>query len=72
MKRIIVAAVLIGLMTFDGTAPTVAQNKGTDFKVTLLGTGTPLPLMQRFGPGILVQAGGKNQDARARKLVFGR
>ncbi|MDB5200979.1 MAG: Ribonuclease [Ferruginibacter sp.] len=28
-------------------------------KVTLLGTGTPQPLMERFGPGILVQAGGK-------------
>lgn len=28
-------------------------------KVTLLGTGTPQPLMERFGPGILVQAGDK-------------
>ncbi|KAA3438875.1 MBL fold metallo-hydrolase [Rufibacter hautae] len=27
-------------------------------KVTLLGTGTPLPLLERFGPSILVQAGG--------------
>src|SRR6476659_9057609 len=26
-------------------------------KVTLLGTGTPQPLMERFGPAILVQAG---------------
>lgn len=31
-----------------------------DFKVTLLGTGSPLPIMRRFGPGVLVQAGGKN------------
>jgi len=28
-----------------------------DIKVTLLGTGTPVPLMERFGPSILVQAG---------------
>ena len=28
-------------------------------KVTLLGTGTPQPLMERFGPSILVQAGNK-------------
>jgi ribonuclease Z len=31
--------------------------KGADIKVTLLGTGTPQPLMDRFGPSILVQAG---------------
>ncbi len=31
-----------------------------DFKVTLLGTGSPAPVMRRFGPGVLVQAGGKN------------
>ncbi len=29
-------------------------------KVTLLGTGTPQPLMERFGPSILVQAGKTN------------
>src|SRR2546423_1355020 len=29
-------------------------------KVTLLGTGTPQPLMERFGPSILVQAGNEN------------
>jgi ribonuclease Z len=28
-------------------------------KVTLLGTGTPQPIMDRFGPSILVQAGGQ-------------
>jgi ribonuclease Z len=30
---------------------------GESIKVTLLGTGTPQPLMERFGPSILVQAG---------------
>jgi len=31
-----------------------------EFRVTLLGTGAPPPIMRRFGPGVLVQAGGKN------------
>jgi ribonuclease Z len=30
---------------------------GDDFRVTLLGTGSPQPVMNRFGPGTLVQAG---------------
>src|SRR5882757_8230738 len=29
-------------------------------KVTLLGTGNPQPAIERFGPSILVQAGGQN------------
>jgi ribonuclease Z len=33
------------------------QNNSPDIKVTLLGTGTPQPIMERFGPSILVQAG---------------
>jgi ribonuclease Z len=32
---------------------------GDDFRVTLLGTGSPQPVMDRFGPGVLVQAGGQ-------------
>lgn len=38
-------------------AATVAQ--GQDIKVTLLGTGSPAPVMNRFGPSILVEAGGQ-------------
>jgi ribonuclease Z len=30
-----------------------------EFRVTLLGTGSPAPVMRRFGPGVLVEAGGK-------------
>jgi len=30
-----------------------------EFRVTLLGTGSPAPVMNRFGPGVLVEAGGK-------------
>lgn len=39
--------------------PALAQS----IKVTLLGTGSPIPLMERFGPSILVEAGGE-------KLLF--
>ena len=31
-----------------------------EFRVTLLGTGSPAPVMRRFGPAVLVQAGGRN------------
>ena len=37
--------------------PTAAQ--GQEIKVTLLGTGSPPPVMNRFGPSILVEAGGQ-------------
>jgi len=33
-----------------------------DFRVTLLGTGTPIPVPDRFGPSTLVEAG--DQPAR--------
>lgn len=36
---------------------------GQSFKVTLLGTGTPIPMVERFGPSILVEAGSE-------KLLF--
>jgi ribonuclease Z len=52
----VVAAVL--LMTVGAVQPYAAEKK--EFKVTLLGTGTPFPSITRFGPGILVQAGGQN------------
>jgi len=39
---------------------TFAQNDSSRFRVTLLGTGDPQPLIIRFGPSILVQAGSKN------------
>ncbi len=47
------------LAIFVGAAQ--AQSKpapaAPDFKVTLLGTGSPAPIMKRFGPGTLVQVG---------------
>jgi ribonuclease Z len=35
----------------------VATSSAQELKVTLLGTGSPLPRMDRFGPSILVEAG---------------
>lgn len=35
------------------------MNDACDFKVTLLGTGTPIPSPDRFGPSALVEAGGQ-------------
>jgi len=39
--------------------PGQADETGDDFVVTLLGTGTPPPLVNRFGPATLVEVGGK-------------
>lgn len=40
------------------TALAPATAAGQEIKVTLLGTGCPPPVMNRFGPSILVEAGG--------------
>src|SRR6478672_4727482 len=39
------------------TKDSLLANDATAFTVTLLGTGMPQPVMERFGPSILVQAG---------------
>ena len=57
LRRIVLAFLLSGLMV--GT-DAKAQS---DFKVTLLGTGAPIPLPNRFGPSTLVEVGGQ-------KLLF--
>lgn len=49
--HLVVLPFLLGL-----TGPTLAQAE-SDFKVTLLGTGTPQPRPDRFGPSTLVEAG---------------
>lgn len=53
MKRCATAIVL----ALTVLAPTVASAQ--EIKVTLLGTGTPVPAMNRFGPSILVEAAGQ-------------
>ena len=41
------------------SAAAQGQADGDDFRVTLLGTGTPIPSVKRFGPSTLVQVGGE-------------
>ncbi len=57
LRLIVLPALLLGLMI---GADARAQS---DFKVTLLGTGSPVPLPNRFGPSTLVEVGGQ-------KLLF--
>ena len=51
----------VGRSTRVLSAWLLAASLGTasaqDIRVTLLGTGTPAPVMNRFGPSILVEAG---------------
>jgi hypothetical protein len=51
------AAALVALPAAAQPAPAAAAPD--EFRVTLLGTGSPAPVMRRFGPGVLVEAGGK-------------
>ena len=61
MTRFVATAILalLALGSFGQTTVNKdnATTEGSAIKVTLLGTGTPPPLMDRFGPSILVQAG---------------
>ena len=57
MKKLFLA---LCLWTTLALQPALAQPVAADeFRVTLLGTGSPAPLMRRFGPGVLVQVAGK-------------
>lgn len=51
VRLVAISCTLIGLM---GASVSHAQS---DFKVTLLGTGSPIPSPDRFGPSTLVEAG---------------
>src|SRR3954465_11453779 len=53
---IIVLAVVPSFGQFNTNKDSAGPEKPY-IKITLLGTGTPPPLMERFGPAILVQAG---------------
>lgn len=50
-------ALVVGLAF--GSTQGQAEEK-SDFEVVLVGTGTPPPLMHRFGPATLVRVAGKN------------
>ena len=57
--RTLIGLVSLALLALPASAQ--AQPLGADeFRVTLLGTGSPAPIIKRFGPGVLVQVGGKN------------
>ena len=51
----LVAEVCLALDCSDQLLPRAAFPQ--NLKVTLLGTGSPRPVMERFGPSILVEAG---------------
>lgn len=58
IRRIVALLVLVGSGVW---LPLWAQPIAPgEFRVTLLGTGSPAPVMNRFGPGVLIQVGGKN------------
>ena len=54
--RILAVLAILFAGTFD-TIGQAAQPAASDFKVTLLGTSTPNPLPDRFGPSTVVEAG---------------
>ena len=62
-----VVLVCAPLLALGGSAPIARAQRpaalSDPIRVTLLGTGTPRPLMDRFGPSILVEAGNE-------KLIF--
>jgi hypothetical protein len=51
LREMLMLGVMIALL------PVAAHAQ--EIKVTLLGTGTPVPAMNRFGPSILIEAGGQ-------------
>jgi ribonuclease Z len=53
-------SLLIFWVAHLGLTATAQPLAADEFRVTLLGTGSPAPAMNRFGPGVLIQAGGKN------------
>ena len=56
----LLVAVCLGAGGALAQSPSAAPVTADEFRVTLLGTGSPPPVMRRFGPGVLIQAGGKH------------
>jgi ribonuclease Z len=55
--------IVVGFPTFAQQRPQALPNPAPAFRVVMLGTGTPNPRVDRFGPSILVEAGSE-------RLVF--
>lgn len=51
---------VVATVFFIASTPDANAAEKSDFSVTLLGTGTPPPLMARFGPATLVSVNGTN------------
>ena len=62
LKSFFATAAATVLLAYFVATPASADSQKT-LTVTLLGTGTPFPSSERFGPGILIEAGDK-------KLLF--
>jgi ribonuclease Z len=56
--RVLATAVVVGFGLLS-VARSRAATDGDDFRVTLLGTGSPQPDIERFGPGTLIQVAGQ-------------
>lgn len=56
--RIVLAAALSVLLAGAAPAPSAPPAAG-EIRVTLIGTGTPVPSVTQFGPATLVEAGGR-------------
>jgi ribonuclease Z len=59
--RSLSVSVIAGLIVLAASPNAGAQSPvgADDFRVTLLGTGSPQPVIDRFGPSVLAQAGGE-------------
>src|SRR5687768_6667846 len=58
-KRVLCLSGMAILFVSTNTASVRPEAQGATIRVTLLGTGCPPPVMNRFGPSILVEAGEK-------------
>jgi ribonuclease Z len=58
-RTFIATGLTIPLVFATSAAFAQNPNDGDDFRVTLLGTGTPVPSVKRFGPSTLIQVGGE-------------
>lgn len=63
MAALIFAVLVVLFLATNDALAQAAQPAASDFKVTLLGTSTPNPLPDRFGPSTLVEVGSE-------KLLF--
>ncbi|HVW16152.1 MAG TPA: MBL fold metallo-hydrolase [Mucilaginibacter sp.] len=59
MKRLASVITLCFFVLTSFAQPKIVRDESQNLRVTLLGTGVPQPAIERFGPSIVVQAGGQ-------------